>query len=104
VILENYTGVSGYAGKSFNSYDPQTKQWRQYWIDNSGSVVEFHGSYGANQLVYEADSANPDGTKVHRKMTFVKLPDNRVRQFSVATQDGGKTWSPEYDLLYTRKK
>ncbi len=104
VILENYSGQSGYAGKSFNSYDPDKKEWRQYWIDNSAGVVEFHGHYADNQLVYQADSKNPDGTMAHRKMTFVKLPDGRVRQFSVQTMDGGKTWIPEYDLLYTKKQ
>jgi tetratricopeptide (TPR) repeat protein len=104
VILENYSGTSGYEGKSFNSYDPKTKQWHQYWIDNSGSSVDFRGKYADGQLVYEADSENPDGSKVHRKMTFVKLAEDRVRQFSVQTQDGGKTWNPEYDLLYIRKK
>jgi tetratricopeptide (TPR) repeat protein len=104
VILENYSGQSGYAGKSFNSYDSEKKQWRQYWIDNAAGVVEFHGRYSGDQLVYEADSPNPDGKIAHRKMTFVKLPDGRVRQFSVQTTDGGKTWTPEYDLLYTKKK
>lgn len=104
VIFENFTSFSGYAGKSFNSYDPDKKEWRQYWIDNSGSYVEFVGHFADGQLVYEADSSNPDGTKVHRKMTFVKLTNDRVRQFSVQTADGGKTWTPEYDLLYIKKK
>jgi len=104
VILENYSSVSGYAGKSFNSYDPHTTEWTQYWIDNAGASVEFHGKYADGQLVYESDSVNPDGAKIHRKMTFVKLSENQVRQFSVQTQDGGKTWTPEYDLLYTRKR
>jgi tetratricopeptide (TPR) repeat protein len=104
VILENYSSFSGYAGKSFNSYDPQKKEWQQYWIDSAGSSIEFHGKYADGQLVYESDSVNPDGTKIKRKMTFVKLSDNQVRQFSVQTKDGGKTWTPEYDLLYTRKR
>ena len=104
VILENYTSLSGYAGKSFNSYDPDKKEWTQYWIDNSGATIEFHGHYADGQMIYESDTINPDGTKAHRKMTFVKLSDNQVRQFSVQTQDGGKSWTPEYDLLYTRKR
>jgi hypothetical protein len=29
---------------------------------------------------------------------------DKVRQFSQASTDGGKTWKVEYDFIYTRKK
>jgi len=103
VILENYTGQGGYAGKSFNIYDTPTKQWKQFWVDNGGSLVEFHGAYADGKLEYHADTLQPDGTRVQRRMIFVKLPDGKVRQYSEQSSDGGKTWSLEYDLLYTKK-
>lgn len=38
IVLEEWTGNYGYAGKSFNSYNAKTKQWQQYWVDNGGTV------------------------------------------------------------------
>ena len=34
---------------------------------------------------------------------FFNLGANRVRQLSEATADGGKTWTVNYDLIYTRR-
>lgn len=103
VILENYTGQGGYAGKSLNIYDTGSKEWKQFWVDNGGSLVEFHGNYSDGKLEYHADTTQPDGTRVQRRMIFVKMPEGKVRQYSEQSPDGGKTWSLEYDLLYTKK-
>jgi hypothetical protein len=37
-------------------------------------------------------------------MQFVRIDADHVRQFSQGSGDGGKTWTPEYDFLYIRKK
>lgn len=103
VIFENYTGQGGYAGKSLNIYDTSTKEWKQFWVDNSGSLVEFHGQYADGKFEYHADTVQPDGKRVQRRMIFVKMPEGKVRQYSEQSSDGGKTWSLEYDLLYTKK-
>jgi hypothetical protein len=103
VIQENYTGQGGYSGKSFNIYDTGSKEWRQFWVDNGGSLVEFHGRYDDGKLEYHADTVQPDGTHVQRRMIFVRMPEGNVRQYSEQSSDGGKKWSLEYDLLYTRK-
>jgi hypothetical protein len=35
-ILENYTAVQAYTGKSFNFYDTITDKWEQDWIGSGG--------------------------------------------------------------------
>jgi hypothetical protein len=45
-----------------------------------------------------------DGTKTLRRLRFAKLDADHVRQWSVKSTDDGKTWTPEYDLTYVRKK
>ena len=103
VILENWTGASGYTGKSFNIYDKGTKKWRQFWVDAVGGLIVFEGEYADNKLVLFADALQPDGTHAKRRLTFFNLGPGHVRQFSEQTKDGGKTWTTEYDFNYVKK-
>ena len=103
VILENWTGASGYTGKSFNVYDKATKKWHQFWVDAVGGLVMFEGEYADKKLVYFADTLQPDGTRTKRRLTFFDLGPGHVRQFSEMSTDGGKTWSTEYDFNYVKK-
>lgn len=110
VILEEWTGqpnqVFTYTGKSFNSYNAATKQWQQTWTDNTGNTTEFLRGEGSNgKIVYYADKVTgPKGENFMRRLTFTKLTDDKVRQLGERSDDGGKTWTTEYDLEYRRKK
>lgn len=104
VVLENWTGASGYSGKSFNLYEPTTRQWQQHWVDNAGAAIDFTGSYEEGQLKYRSDATATDGTRTLGRMTFFKLPDGNVRQLWEQSTDAGKTWSIAFDGLYTRRK
>ena len=37
-------------------------------------------------------------------MVLTKLGADEVRQFTEMSYDGGKTWQPDYDFHYRRKK
>jgi len=37
-------------------------------------------------------------------MTFTPVKPDVVRQFGEMSVDGGKTWTPTFDLYYYRKK
>lgn len=39
-----------------------------------------------------------------RRLTFTKISEDKVRQFGERSNDGGSTWTVEYDLEYRRKK
>lgn len=111
VILEEWTGANAqqgliYTGKSFNSYNAATKQWQQTWADNTGNTTEFLRGEGSNgRIIYYADKVTgPDGKNFMRRLTFTKLSNDKVRQFGERSDDGGKTWTTEYDLEYRRKK
>lgn len=106
IILENWTGEnSGYAGKSFNTYNAATKQWQQTWVDNAGGTIEFlRGKAEESKMTYWADKIpGKDGKTFDRRLTFFKLDENKVRQLGERSDDGGKTWKTEYDLEYRRK-
>ena len=103
VIFENWTGRSGYTGKSFNLYNVPKKRWQQYWVDSSGTVTNFEGGLEGNQMRLTGPTFPRTGDGGLRRMTFTPLSPDKVRQFGETSPDGGKTWEPEYDLIYVRK-
>jgi hypothetical protein len=103
VVLENWTGGAGGEGKSFNKYSPEFKRWEQYWVDAQGSTTFFHGQLEGKDMVYYAETPQPDGSVLKRRLTFFNLGPDKVRQFSQQSKDNGKSWQTEYDLIYVRK-
>jgi hypothetical protein len=102
-ILENYTQLDGYSGKSINFYDAATKRWRQQWADSMGNSSEWNGEFRDGAMRFDGEAHRADGRKVVRNMAFTPLPDGNVRQASDVSRDGGKTWEPGYDFVYVRK-
>lgn len=106
IILENWTSArQGYAGKSFNTYNASTGQWQQTWVDNSGgSTAYLRGRAEKDKVVFYADNnLDTKGKNFLRRLTFYRLDANKVRQHGERSDDGGKTWTTEYDLEYRRK-
>jgi hypothetical protein len=103
IIQENWIGGQGGTGKSLNFYDSSLHKWRQTWADSSGGVSEFAGEYKNSAIRFEGESHAPNGTRTFRRLTFFNLGPDRVRQFSEASNDEGKTWTVDYDFTYVRR-
>ena len=107
VLWENWTslGDSGYTGKSYNVYNPDLKRWEQFWVDNQGGMIHFHGGLVAGVMDFYTDPvAQADGKPLKRRLRFYNLGSERVRQFSEGSTDDGKSWTVEYDFTYQREK
>lgn len=104
VVWENWTSIgSPYFGKSYNTWNPNLKRWEQYWVDTSAGVMFFHGELKNNIMDYwTEDVPQVGGGTLLRHLQFFNLGPDKVRQFSQGSNDGGKTWHTEYDLIYTR--
>lgn len=110
VVLEEWTSTNQfnngitYAGKSYNTFDANTGEWQQTWVDNVGGSTEFlHGKYENNALTFLTDLFKIDSVNyAKRKLTFFYLDKNKVRQQGEISSDKGKTWKTEYDLEYRR--
>jgi hypothetical protein len=103
VVLENWSG-GGLDGKSFNIYNRNLKQWQQYWVDSSGRVTIYTGTLVGGEMHYLAEAGPENGPQVSRRMTFSQLGPGRVRQLGEFSNDGGKSWSVAYDLIYVKKQ
>jgi hypothetical protein len=103
VIFENWSGVSGYKGKSFNMYNAAINKWQQFWVDNSGESLIFTGNFKSDRMTFTGETPQPGGKIRLERLTFFKLSENKVRQLWEQSTDQGKTWSTVFDGLYTRK-
>ena len=99
-IRENWMPLSGGAGGSLNAYDPEKKQWRQFWASQSSAL--FHGGWTGSAMVLEGVWPQPGKPHQMTRMTYTPLADGSVEQAGVSSDDGGKTWAPSFDLIYRR--
>jgi tetratricopeptide (TPR) repeat protein len=106
VVLENWKSLnSPYSGKSYNVYDQALKRWEQYWVDNVGGNIFFHGELLKDGVMdyWTDDIPQSTGPSVKRHLQFIAMGPDKVRQLSRGSTDGGVTWNVEYDFLYVRK-
>jgi hypothetical protein len=102
-ILENYSTARGYSGKSINTFNSETQQWQQFWVDNRGGVLEFVGTLAGNELRYTGESKGQSG-RLRHKLTFFHVSRDRVRQLWEQSSDEGRTWVIAFDGMYYRRK
>ena len=103
-LYENWTDLQGGGGKSLNSYNTDVKQWQQFWTDQYGRVTEYRESEWLDgSLRFTAKQIMPQGPALLH-MTFTPVKPDVVRQFGEMSVDGGKSWTPTFDLYYYRKK
>ncbi len=105
VIFEEWESASGSKGKSFNYYDPGYDHWRQIWIGDSGSIIEFTGEARDDGIFYTAETVDSaDGSVTLHKFEFTRYENGDVRQFWQTSTDGGDTYSTIWDGRYTTKE
>ncbi|MCA1634380.1 MAG: hypothetical protein LC802_11975 [Acidobacteria bacterium] len=104
VVFENWTGGSGYSGKSFNFYDAKAHKWKQFWVDDRGGSLEFTGEFKDGAMRYTGLSTAQDGKPVMDRLTFFPLAEGRVRQLWQQSADEGRTWKTVFDGTYIKKK
>ena len=98
VLHEHWSGEGGLNGESFNLYDAPSGQWRQFWVDSSGSHLDLVGGLVDGKMVLSATT--PRGDKVvHNRITWTPNADKSVRQLWEVSRDG-QTWKVVFDGLY----
>lgn len=105
-LTEMWTTPAGSKGNGLGlmTYSTLLKSWHYHWAADTGSTTVFTGSLrGPGNMLYVTEKPLPDGRKRARHWTLVKQPDGSVRELSVGSDDGGKTWTIEYDLKWVKK-
>lgn len=106
VILENWATPKAVAfGKSFNTYNRNTGQWEQFWVDRSGVRLHLTGGLKDGNMVLSGRQDKPNaktGLTQRERITWTPGGDGSVRQLWETSVDDGKTWSVSFDGTYRR--
>lgn len=102
-LVENWKNNAGGLGKSLNSYNAATKKWKQFYVDSSGNVLEFEGSFSDGVMSLKGETIDGKGGKTLHILDFHDLPEKTVRQHWRQSTDEGKTWNTVWDSIYRRK-
>ena len=105
IIQETFQsgGESPLIGTSVSVFDPVAGKWKQTWVDNDGSYLDFVGEFKDGQMVLARDGVRPDGTPVKQRMVFKNISANEFDWSWEASTDGGKTWKVQWPIHYKRK-
>jgi hypothetical protein len=106
VVVENWDDGTGGTGQSFNIYDRSRQRWHQTWVDTGGGLHQYWGAFKDGRMVLEGEVPLPPASRFQGRRTirvsFIPMGPDRMRQFSESLNVDG-TWSPNYDLIYTRR-
>jgi hypothetical protein len=102
-LEEIWSGARGNDGKGLSTYNERTKKWEYFWVSSSGATSHFAGELLGTEMRFAMDQVQPDGSIRQRHWSLILLPDGRVRELSVGSGDGGKTWTTEYDYEWRKK-
>lgn len=103
-LLEEWTSARGSTGRSFNWYDRNLGTWRQLWIDQQGTTLDYtSGEYREGAMRFRGWSLGPNGVRTEQKLTFFNVHRDTVRQLFEASTDSGKTWRSTFDGRYVRR-
>ncbi len=103
LVEENWTGLGGFKGKSFNTFNPLDSTWNQVWVDQTGATLHFSGKYENDILALSGQQQTKEG-EVWYTLNFHRQRTNRtVRQIWKMSNDEGKTWTTLFDGTYKKK-
>jgi ketosteroid isomerase-like protein len=99
-LREQYDGADGSSGESMSMYDPSTGEWQQTWLSNRGQVVFIQGTLQGQAMILSGTDHHA-GSK--RLVRGVWKPESAgVRETAETSADGGKTWTPWFDLSFRK--
>lgn len=105
-IHETWTTPAGKKGNGLGLfvYSDLLKTWQYLWASDTGSTTSFKGAeVKPGEIRYVTEKPLPDGKIRLRHWSLILQPDGKVRELSVGTEDGGTTWTTEYDLTWVKK-
>lgn len=103
VIVERFDGRPGtpLTGSSLSIWVAGEKQWRQTWVDNTGSHLAFTGGWADGRMTLTR-AAPEHGPSVMQRMVFRDIRADSLVWDWESSRDGGATWALKWQLRYER--
>lgn len=108
VIQENFEAtegsLEGYKGKSVSVYNPQRQSWYQTWVDNQGGYIDLKGLTDDDKRIFQTEERpGPQGGTIINRMVFYDIEKNSFTWDWESSNDGGETWTVNWQIHYKRK-
>ncbi len=105
VVQENFSShdSSNLRGTSVSIFVPGDSHWKQTWVDNQGSYLDFTGDFKDGQMVLQREAKSPDGKTLLQRMVWKNIAANEFDWSWESSRDGGKTWQVNWPIHYKRK-
>ena len=93
----------GFVGVTFRIYDPATRRWSIYWVDNRHRHLDppVVGAFQGDVGVFETDDVF-EGRPIRVRFTWTRLGAGRARWGQAFSPDGGKSWETNWVMEHTR--
>lgn len=104
-IHETWTQMGNRPGNGLGmfTYSRQLKSWHYLWAADNAAATSFNGSMiQPGEMHYAMTYPLAKGGARVRHWSLTLLPDGRVRELSLGSDDEGKTWVTEYDLTWVK--
>jgi hypothetical protein len=104
VIQENFDGTPtmDLKGVSVSVFDVRSGQWKQTWVDSSGSYLDFVGGMEDGKMILSRKMLL-DGKPIKQRMVFYNIAENELDWNWERSNDNGATWTVLWHIHYRRK-
>ncbi|HYC37399.1 MAG TPA: DUF1579 family protein [Usitatibacter sp.] len=105
VVLEEFSGAPGTKlnGHSVSTFDRASRQWKQAWVDNTASYLDFTGVFAEGRMTF-AREIERQGKKVRQRMVFQDIRPESFKWLWQGSNDNGATWTTQWEIDYRRVK
>ncbi len=99
----------GFVGMSLRLFNPQTRLWSIYWLDNNTAGLDTSGlllppvvgKFDQGVGVFECDD-QLDGKPIRLRYTWSDITPDSARWEQAMSPDGGTTWEMNWRMLFQR--
>ena len=103
VIKENFDSAPGMKlrGTSVSSYDARARLWKQTWVDNQGSYLDFSGKFEDGKMILSRTIIF-GGRKIQQRMVWYNIDKSSLDWNWENSTDNGRNWKVLWQIRYTR--
>jgi hypothetical protein len=102
VLVERFAAEAPHApsGMSVSVLDEAAGCWKQTWVDNTGSYLDFTGGAHGEEMQFTRN-ARVGGKDVLQRMRWAAIEDDTFEWFWQRLEDGGD-WETVWHISYVR--
>jgi len=106
VVLERYRQNDGHQGNGVTIFDDSRGLWHQTWVTNYGELLIVEGRFQDGVLTMSGSDLGKDGKRVWYRVSWKQqIAGTRgVRETAVTSSDGGRSWKPDFDILFVKER